>query len=227
LRSSSRSLRTAALAALALALLTGCAPADDPRPDPTEIVERYLGAIAAGDVATAAELDGIAIDEDESVDTMALRVPAVLEGAQRLTDITVDPVTSTAVVGDGETATAVSFTAMLAGERIESFLPVWWDDEIEEWTLGDTLAEPISVTAQIDRTRMALIGFSVPGAQVPGPLDQETAPLAYLAYPGVYQVTADLDPALLTDPAQGTTRELVVGVGDAQAALVYEVNALP
>lgn len=228
MRSSARTFLAFALSAGILGFAGCAAPASD-RPDPTEIVQEYLDAIARGDAVTAAELDDAAIaDDDGLVDADTLRTDAVLAGAERIENIRVDPETTGVVHNDDDTEDrAVTFTYELAGEQHDGMLPVGWDDERAEWVLLDTLAEKLLIQAQVSRTQAALIGFSVPGASVPAPADQGAAPISWLVYPGVYTVTGDIDPALLVDPSLGVVREVEIADASAQPALIYEVTALP
>lgn len=215
-----------ALAAAVVALPACAAPGDD-RGEPTEVVQRYLDAIAAGDATTARELDAAAVDDapaDPLTDTETLRTDAALDGAQRIDDVTVD--TDTDTTGD-DTERAVTVSYTLSGETYDEVLTVAWDEDAGEWVLQDTLAEALFIQAQVTRIEAAVIGFSVPGAAYPAPVDQESAPIQWLAYPGVYAVTADLDPALLVDPAAGVTRDAVVAASGEQPSLVFDVTALP
>lgn len=227
MRSSSR--RVAAIAAAATLTLgvASCASPSDSRPDPTDVVQRYLDAIASGDAQAAAALDADTIEDDPLTDATTLRTDDVLAGAVRIDDVEVEPETRS-IVHDGEgEERGVDFSFTLAGESYDATLPVGWNSDAAEWRLLDTLAQPLQIQAQVTRAEAALIGFRLPGAAVPAPADQGDAPVQWLVYPGVYTVTADLDPALLVDPALGVERDVVIDAGSEQPSLVYEVTSLP
>lgn len=192
-------------------------------------MQRYLDAIAGGDARTATAIDQAAVDEHvgASTDATAMRTDAVLAGAVRIDDVAVDPETTSVVHDGGGDERAVNFSFTLAGTSYTSSLPVGWNEDTGEWVLLDTVAQPLLVQAQMSRVETALIGFRVPGAVVEPPADPADAPTSWLMYPGVYTVTGDLDPALLTDPSLGVEREVAVDTGGAQPSLVYDVTALP
>lgn len=211
-------------ATLAVALTTAaCAQPGDPRPDPTGVVAEYLDAIAAGDATTARELDTAALGDPQlpDVDADTLRTDAVLAGAQRIENVTVDAETT----GSADTR-QVSFQYELAGQQEQSALRVTWNAEEGEWQLIDSLTSDLTVLAEVSRIEQKLVSFDVPGATVTQPADQSAATLAFLIYPAAYSVTADLDPALLTDPAAGVTQEVAVDLS-AQPTAVFDVTRLP
>ncbi len=96
---------TVALAGGGVLARTACSPSEPPRPDPTEVVVEYLDAIAAGDATTARELDATGIDDVDRrwADLDTLRTDAVLTGAQRIENVTVDPDTARSVAAAGVT----------------------------------------------------------------------------------------------------------------------------
>jgi len=228
-KSSKGTLATALAVSIALAT-AACTPAEPPRPDPTEVVTEYLEAIASGDATTARKLDATGIDDADRrwADLETLRTDAVLAGAQRIENVTVDPDTtrSVAAAGDPQDARQVTFTYELAGQQVSSALDVTWNAEDDEWQLADSLTMHLYVMAEVNAIEKALVSFDVPGASVRQPTDQEAATLNFLVYPAVYSVTADLDPALLTDPTAGVTQEVTVDLA-AQPAAVFPVTQLP
>ena len=227
---SARRFITVALAGGIVLATAACSPAEPPRPDPTEVVVEYLEAIAAGDATTARELDATGIDDVDRrwADLDTLRTDAVLAGAQRIENVTVDPDTATSVAaaGDPQDARQVTFTYELAGQQVSSALDVTWNAEDDEWQLADSLTMHLYVMAEVNATEKALVSFDLPGASVRQPTDQEAATLNFLVYPAVYSVTADLDPALLTDQAAGVTQEVAVDLA-VQPAAVFDVTQLP
>lgn len=213
-----------------LATLAGCAGGSpsEQRPDPTGVVSQYLEAIASGDAATARLLDDAVVEEenanDPDADLDTLRTDAVLGPAQRISDVEVDPDTVSDASGD-EGDRLVKYRFEVGGESVESTLSVTWNADSGEWELTQSLAHRLWVTADVSRIEGMYVGFEVPGATVPQPTVQEEATPYFLAYPGVYSVTAEIDPALLVDPASGTTREAVVGT-EFETVLTYAVTAL-
>jgi ketosteroid isomerase-like protein len=220
-----------AVTAAALSALAGCAATDAERPDPTEIVSQYLDAIASGDAATARSLDDDAVaaaNEPDATETApdleTLRSDAVLQAADRITDVVVDSDTSSDPgVDDGR---RVSFHYSLDGETVESSLGVAWSAEGDEWELTESLAQRVWVSAAVNSVEQAWIGFSLPGATVTQPADADEAVPYFLAYPGTYQVTADLDETLLADPAAGLTQSAPVGP-EAEVVVEFAVTRLP
>lgn len=199
---------------------TGCTAV---RPDPTDVVTEYLEAIAAGDAATATQLDATGLNDvdREWADLDTLRTDDVLAGAERITDVVVDPETT----GD-DTAKQVSFSYELAGQQERSAIDVVWDEDAQKWQLADSLASPLTVLAAVNRTEQRLVSFDLPGASVRQPADQDAATLVFLVYPAVYSITADLDPALLADPAAELTQVVPVMLSQ-QPVAQYTVTQLP
>ncbi|MCR2784674.1 MULTISPECIES: hypothetical protein [unclassified Microbacterium] len=222
--SSKRPLSMAIAAGIALTT-TACTPSEPPRPDPTEVVVQYLDAIADGDAATARELDAAAIGDPQlpNVDADTLRTDAVLAGAQRIQNVTVEAAAAT--TGDEDTRD-VSFQYELAGRQEQSVLSVTWNTEDGEWQLADSLTTDLMVFAEVSRIEMKLVSFEVPGASVTQPDDPEAATLSFLVYPAVYSVTADLDPETLVDPSAGVTQEIAVDRA-VQPVATFPVTRLP
>ncbi|KAA9153842.1 hypothetical protein F6B41_10460 [Microbacterium lushaniae] len=223
--SGSRRSRVPAAMAVAGLLLatTACAASEPPRPDPTEVVLEYLDAIAAGDATTARQLDAAAIGDPQlpDVDADTLRTDAVLAGAQRIENVTVEADTT----GDEDTRN-VSFQYELAGQQEQSVLAVAWNAEAGEWQLADSLTTDLMVTAEVSRIEMKLVSFEVPGATVTQVDDPAAATMSFLIYPAVYSVTADIDPATLVDPAAGITQEIAVDLS-VQPTARFAVTQLP
>ena len=212
-----------------LATLLGCTPAGAERPDATAVVSQYLEAIASGDATAARELDRAAVEDENAgepeTDLDTLRTDEVLGAAGRITGVEVDPETSSDVSGD-DGDRLVSYRFDLDGEPVESTLSVSWNDEAQTWDLTQSLARRMWVTAGVNRTISTYVGFSVPGATVPQPTDESAATPYFLAYPGVYSVTADLDPALLVDHAAGLTQQTPIGA-EFETVVDFAVTALP
>jgi hypothetical protein len=231
LRWSAKKLTALAVTGAALSVLVGCAPTDSERSDPTEIVSQYLEAISSGDATTARSLDDeVVAGENESDPTESapdldtLRSDAVLEGAERITEVVVDTDTSSdSGVDEGR---RVSFQYSLDGEIVESSLGVAWNAEAEEWELTESLAQSVWVTAAVSSVEQAWIGFQLPGATVSQPADADEAVPYFLAYPGTYAVTADIDETLLVDPAAGLTQNASVGP-QAEVVVEFAVTQLP
>jgi hypothetical protein len=236
LRSSSRAAAALLTLCAAAGLFAGCAaPAD--RPDPTTVVSDYLTAIAKGDAATAAELDSAAEPDNSAaerdsgapteVDADTLRTDDVLSGAAELiSDVEVDPDPGADVRADDAEARRVSFRFTLDGEEHDSSLSVVWDDAAKEWRLDETLAGRLFVTASASTIAVEPVAFRLPGATVTLPEDPDDAPLAYLAYPAVYEITADVPEALLADAAEGTMRRIAV-TPESDASVDIGVRQLP
>lgn len=204
---------------------TACSPTEPPRPDPTEVVVEYLDAIATGDATTARELDAAAVGDPQlpEVDAATLRTDAVLAGAQRIENVTVEAAAD--ATGD-EDNRDVSFQYDLAGQREKSVLSVTWNDEEGEWQLSSSLTSALMVSAEVSRIDSKLVSFAVPGATVTQTDDQAEATLSFLVYPAVYSITADLDPELLVDPTAGVTQDLAVDLA-VQPVAVFPVTRLP
>ncbi|MCR2816334.1 hypothetical protein [Microbacterium jiangjiandongii] len=223
-RSPKRTLAVSVAVGLALSA-TACTPAEPSRPDPTEVVVEYLEAIAAGDASTARELDADAIGDPQlpDVDADTLRTDAVLAGAQRIENVTVDPADQT--TGDEDTRN-VSFQYELAGKQERSVLSVMWNTEEGEWQLSSSLTSALMVSAEVSRIEMKFVSFEVPGATVTQVDDPEESTMSFLVYPAVYSVTADIDPATLVDPTAGVTQQVAIDLA-VQPAASFQVTQLP
>ncbi|MCK6066398.1 MULTISPECIES: hypothetical protein [Microbacterium] len=221
-RNADRALAAVVVAGLVWAT-TACATSEPPRPDPTEVVAEYLGAIAAGDATRARQLDAAAIGDPQlpDVDADTLRTDAVLAGAQRIENVTVEADTT----GDEDTRN-VTFGYELAGQQERSVLTVAWNAEADEWQLTDSLTTNLMVSAEVSRIEMKFVSFEVPGATVTQVDDPAAATMSFLIYPAVYSVTADIDPATLVDPAAGITQEIAVDLSVHPVAR-FAVTRLP
>jgi len=221
-RNAGRALAAVVVAGLVWAT-TACAASEPPRPDPTEVVAEYLGAIAAGDATRARQLDAAALGDPQlpDVDADTLRTDAVLAGAQRIENVTVEADTT----GDEDTRN-VTFGYELAGQQERSVLTVAWNAEAGEWQLTDSLTTNLMVSAEVSRIEMEFVSFAVPGATVTQDDDPAAATMSFLIYPAVYSVAADIDPATLVDPAAGITQEIAVDLS-VQPVARFAVTQLP
>lgn len=182
---------------LTIALLaSGCAAGERESPaSPAEPVRAYLEAIAAGDARTAWSLDDLALRitsaGPDDLDLETLRTDDVLEGAvERISTVEVaDPVSD-----ERRDPVDVDYSYTLAGEDYSGALTVGWDSKTQEWQLQEALSGRLAVQASTgdDDGDAVPIGFALPGSTVVAAAD---AASEYVAYPAVYEITADLDAA--------------------------------
>lgn len=240
MRSFSRQSRIAAsaLSALLVAVVSGCSAmlpggesgAVSQRPEPTEVVTEYLTAIAEGDAATAHALDAAAIEEElgDSVlgrfgDRDMLRSDEVLQGAvERIDDVVVKRAIP---IDDDVDVQLVLYAYSLDGEVFENSLRVRWDEESADWELEESLTLYMSVIAAVNSVRQEMPPFRMGGVEQTFAADAETAPFVYIAYPGVYRVTAAFPPEFLVDPDD--TVKTVVATWRSNVSVEFEVVALP
>lgn len=202
MRSSSKRFGAIAAVVAVTAVLSGCAGSSS-RPPATEVVQKYLEAVAAGDAATAASMDPSTVTSDEDGDAEVLRTDAVLGGAEeRITDIAVD--TETRSDGDGPDNQRVMFSYTLGGDTVESSLAVTWSDG--EWHLAESIAGRLFVQVSTGPVDAEIVGYEVPGATV---VVDDPPRLFQWAYPAVYDVSVDVDPALLAS-SDDTSRRVAV-----------------
>lgn len=214
--------------------LGGCA-SDASRPDPGDVVEQYLEAIASGDAKAATALDAAAVEQEntasdsdgEAPDLTQLRTDAVLSGAdERISDPVVGD--DEAEPGAGDDTRRVGFTFMLDGQKHSSSLAVRWDDGAGTWVLQQSFTVKLFVNASQSKAVTELAPFTVAGLDQPIDPDPKTGPLYHLVYPGVYTVTAAFDTSLLdgghdamtvtADPTGDATVDFAVTTLPSQAA---------
>lgn len=214
--------------------LSGCvlrAPAPEPasdRPDPTELVREYVTAIAEGDATRARELDQKAVDAEAENQRLTARPPddpdamrndAVLQSATLIDNVEVTlPFKD---LDDDQVLVDVEFDV---GNHHESrALSVQWDDAAEEWELASSMAYPTRVWAEKSKLEDGVAPFRVDGwPDVLAPLSD--SPNAYLAYPGVYTITAAFPFELLQDQSTAVqTVEVYLGSDD----VTFDVTELP
>lgn len=198
----------AAVAAIAAAFsLAGCAGATPPaRPDPAAVVTEYLAALADGDSATASALDAVARDGapfTQSSGSGFLETDALSSAVERIT------VGSITVSTSGAAAAAVVAEFSLAGEDFAPVLRLRWDDSDERWVLRDSLANLLLVQAVGPDALAGPVTYTLGGAAPTGSFDDVDAPVAAV-YPGIYDLTIDIDPAELADPTMPLARQLVI-----------------
>lgn len=218
----SRFSTAAALAALLVAL-TGCTPGGPARPDPADIVRDYLAALAEGDAATARAIDSEAVSETlgSNTDADGLRTDAVLGAAETISNIRIEARTTPA---DAE-STRVGFSYDLAGETRQGSLAVAWDSEAGEWELAEPFTLDLGVNAVVSSIEIEPVPFTIGETPVELGAAPDEAPIFHLVYPGVYTITADIDPATVTD-GEGLTRT-VVAVPPDGVEVDYQVSRLP
>lgn len=222
--------RSAVLAILTGAvLLASCSAAATPRPDPNAVVKGYLTALSHGDARGALALDAAAVrsetgDEAKSIDTQALRTDAVLAHATaRITDVSVDA--KTRQDGSDHDVRRVSFAFTLDGKKQQSSLDVRWDQAASKWVLQQSLTVRLSVDAVQAKAAYEPAPFQLTGAAGPFSADPQTAPVAYLAYPGVYQISTTM-PATQLAPGAAATQPVTATPGTA-ALVIFPVLTLP
>jgi hypothetical protein len=204
-------------------LASGCAAGErEAAASPAEPVRAYLEAIAAGDARTAISLDDLALritsSSPDELDLETLRTDDVLGGA-------VERISAVEVADPGTTSRRepvdVGYRYELAGEERSGELTVAWDSRAQEWQLQEALSGRVAVQASAEGEATAPIGFTVPGATAEAP--EAGVTLAYVAYPAVYDVTAE--PAGAPGES-GMTRATVVPAG--QLTLIdFVVSSLP
>ena len=203
--------------ALSGAFLAGDAAATaakDARTGPELLVTDYLDAIAAGDGDAAAEMD----------DTGAR---GSLDGADRETFLNGETLAtakefiskvSANEVGAPSTSDSASVNVgyTLAGERYARTIDVERDGPDGPWRLSDSLAVPLQMATK-GGAKTEFLGFGLGGIRTP-----EADYLGYAAYPGVYELTVDIDEARLAAPAATPVeRDYAVAQDDGGLEVVY------
>jgi len=214
--------------------LSGCvlrAPAPEPtsdRPDPTELVTEDMTAIAEGDATRARELDQKAVDAEAEEQKLTVRPPDDPEAMRN------DEVLQSAVLienieiyltfpnrRDDEMAVDVEYD--VGGHHEHGFVRVEWNDATSEWELASSMAYPTTVWAEKSEREDGAAPFRVDGwPDVLAPPSDR--PHAYLAYPGVYTITAAFPLELLRDQSTAVqTVEVYLGSDD----VTFDVTELP
>lgn len=199
--------RLLAVAAAAL-LLAGCTPSapTSERPDPVPIVESYLAALASGDSATAHGIDAVAFEDAPFLQgdgTGVLDTGALAAASER---IVVDG--ATLLSADDDSA-AVEAAFSLDGVDYTPTLRFRWDDDGGSWVMIDSLANIVVIDTVTAQGVEGPVPYTIAGFSPTGAFDGFDAPATY-AYPGVYALSVQIDPALLADPATPIELDLTV-----------------
>jgi hypothetical protein len=183
---------------------------------PELVVADYLDALAAGDGDKAADMDDTGkrgslggANRETFLDGEALAT-----ATEFITDVSATEVGARSTSNSTPASVTVAYT--LAGERYSRTVDVGRDGPDAEWQLRDSLAVPVQVAAT-GGAQTEFVNFSLGGIRTPEP-----SYLGYAAYPGVYELEVDIDPARLADPsATPVERDFAVAHNGGGLEVVY------